>query len=242
MNPVRPLSPPVANQMTLENAVSASTLYSVGCLMRHIAEPRSAMAFVVAMWASASDMGYLPATISLAREISRGGAWGMNPQLKRVETRFKQLVSEGRDPNALTVEGELLYKLGKYDAAVTMLKRALLVGGEDFEWESSCRLQLGRAYVKLQRHVEAREAFEAVANMGSAGADADLGQLLRSSDQEKAEGYFYSAGIHGQPDMLRHLSEIAFEKIATATDEHAAKDHQLWAMEWARLADLTEKF
>lgn len=209
--------------------------------MRHIPEPRRAQAFVVAMWASASDMGYLPATVSLAREISMGGAWGSKPQLRKVEIRFKQLVSEGKDPNVLTVEGEQLYKLGKYDAAVRMLKQALLVGGDDFQWEPNCRLYLGKAYLKIQKPVEAREAFESITNLGYADGDGELGQLLRASDLEKAEGHFYSAAINGQPDMFRHLSEIALENIATATDAQAAKEQQLWAMEWARLADSTEK-
>ncbi|KAF7543336.1 hypothetical protein G7Z17_g10820 [Cylindrodendrum hubeiense] len=235
-------SSPWSVKLTGQNGISASALYDVGCIMRHIREPRSSQAFAVAMWASAADMGHRPATLSLARQLAHSHAWGQKSQLRKVETRFKQFVSEGRDPNALTVEGEMLYELGKYDAAAKMLQRALVLDGEEFEWKSQCQLYLGKAYVKLQRPVEAREAFESISDSGSSEADTELGQLLRSSDTEKAEKHLYTAAVNGNLEMFRHLSEIAFDKQVKATDKQVMKDHQLWAMEWSRLADPKEQF
>ncbi|KAK7429994.1 hypothetical protein QQZ08_003383 [Neonectria magnoliae] len=194
------------------------------------------------MWASAAEMGSRTASVSLARHIIRSGAWGQKSQMKNIETRFKQLVSEGKDPNALTVEGEHLYELGKYDAAANMLRRALDLGEDDFEWKSLCQLYLGRSYLKLKRPTEAREVFEALSESGSAEADADLGQLLRSSDIEKAEQHLYTAAINSNPETFRHLSEIAFENMSRATDEYTRKDQQRWAMEWSRLADPKVQF
>ncbi|KAH7023543.1 hypothetical protein EDB80DRAFT_697875 [Ilyonectria destructans] len=235
-------SSPWSVRLAGQNAISARVLYDVGCIMRHIREPRSSQSFAVAMWASAADMGHRPATLSLARQLIHSHAWGQKSQLRKVETRFKQLVSEGKDPNALTIEGEMLYELGKYDAAAKILKRALLLDGEDFEWKSQCQLYLGKAYVKLQRPAEAKEVFQAIPNSGSSEADVELGQLLRSSDVEKAEQHLYAAAINGKPEMFRHLSEIAFDNQTKATDKQTMKDHQLWAMEWSRLADPKEQF
>lgn len=210
--------------------------------MRHIREPRSSQAFAVAMWASAAEMGSRPATLSLARQLIHSRAWGQRSQLRNVETRFKQFVSEGKDPNALTVEGEQLYELGKYDAAVNMLGRALALSESDFEWKPQCQLYLGKAYLKLKRPAEAKEVFETISESGSTEADVELGQLLRASDVEKAEQHLYTAAINGKPEMFHHLSEIAFDKMSNATDEQTRKDQQRWAMEWSRLADAKVQF
>ncbi|KPM43512.1 hypothetical protein AK830_g3071 [Neonectria ditissima] len=235
-------SSPWSVRLLGQNRLSHKDLYEVGCIMRHIREPRSSQAFAVAMWASAAEMGSRPATISLARQLIHSHAWGQKSQLRSVEARFKQLVSEGKDPNVLTVEGEHLYELGKYDAAANMLRRALALDEKDFEWKSQCQLHLGKAYLKLKRPAEAREVFETISESGSAEADVELGQLLRSSDTEKAEQHLYTAAINGKPEMFHHLSEIAFENMNKAADEQTRKDQQRWAMEWSRLADPKVQF
>ncbi|KAM5351472.1 hypothetical protein ACJ41O_004195 [Fusarium nematophilum] len=195
------------------------------------------------MWASASEMGYRPSTLSLSRDLVRSHAWGRKSQLRRVETRFKQLVSEGRDGDALTVEGEMLYELGKYGAAAKMLERALrLEDSSGFEWKPHCRLCLGRSYLKLGRTAEAREVLEAMEGSGSAEADVELARMLRTGEPDKAEQHLYVAAVNGHMDMFRQLSEMEFEKGASSADRESKKKHHLWAMEWSRLADPREKF
>ncbi|KAL6356285.1 hypothetical protein LRP88_09879 [Fusarium phalaenopsidis] len=186
-------------------------------------------------------MGYRPSTISLARELIGGGFWGKASQYRNVESRFKQIVQEGKDRNALTAEGERLYRLGMYEAAVKVLQRALGPEGSEFEWKHHCQLCLARSYLKLGRAAEAKEFLEGIEGAGSGEAAVELAQLLRTSDPDKMEQYLYTAGINGRLEMFRQLSEIEFEKEARETDKAPKKEHNLWAMEWSRLADEREK-
>lgn len=200
--------------------------------MRQIQGPRSADAFATAMWASASELGYRPSTLSLARQLIRSGAYGRMPQLRKVEARFKHFVSTGKDANALTAEGELLFEQGRFDVAVATLRRALRVGSASFEWKLYCELCLGKALLKLGRREEARGVLEALSEAGLVEADVELGNLLRASDRDKAEQHMYAAACNGRPDMFSHLSEMALEGAASANG-----DGRRWAMEWSRLAD-----
>lgn len=181
-----------------------------------------------ALWSSASEMGHRPSTLSLARQLIRSGAHGRIPQLRKVEARFKGLVSSGKDPNALTAQGELLVEQGRLDAAVAALQRALKLGGE-FEWRPYCELCLGRAYWKLGKADEARTLFEKLAEQGVVEADIDLAEMLRSSDVDEARQRMYTAACNGRRDMFTRLSEMELET--------AGKESRLKAMEWSRLAD-----
>lgn len=192
------------------------------------------------MWASASDMGHDAATITLARSIIRSKAWGRKQQLSKVEARFKQLVASGTNPDALTAEGELQYEQGKYAAASRVLERALALD-VDFEWRPQCQLWLARAYRKLGRTDRALELLESMGSQGPVEADAELATMLKVSEPEKAEQHLFTAAVNGYLNMYTHLSEMEFQREAEAVDGNAKRNHHLWAMEWARLADPKEK-
>ncbi|RFU72557.1 tetratricopeptide repeat [Trichoderma arundinaceum] len=206
--------------------------------MRQIHGPRSADAFATALWASASEAGYRPSTLSLARHLARSGAYGRIAQLRKVEARFKQLVSTARDPDALTVEGELQYEQGNYEAAIRALQRALQVGSPGFEWKPYCQLCMGKAFVKTNKHDEARAIFESLSEIGLIEADIELGKLLRVSDRDAAERHLFAAASSGRGDMFSLLSEIALEKAAESGTDKTSKEESLrWAKEWSKLAD-----
>ncbi|GAB0132651.1 hypothetical protein EsDP_00001080 [Epichloe bromicola] len=224
---IRRGSSPWAVSFSPKDEVSAETLHAVACIMRQI-RSSSADAFATALWSSASEMGHRPATLSLARQLIRSGAYSRIPQLRRVEARFKQLLGSGRDADALTAEGELLLEQGRYDGAATLLRRALHIGG-DFEWRPYCELCLGKVYAKTGREDDAREMFARLADAGMVEADVELVDLLRRSDSEESEQRMYTAACNGRSDMFTRLSEAELEK------ENG--ERRLWAMEWSRLAD-----
>lgn len=227
----------VADRLLPENGVQASTIHEIACILRHAVKGENGQAFSIAMWKSASDMGHRPSTLSLARFLIRSKSWGKLEPLRRVETRFKQLVAEGKDPNALTAEGESLYENGQYDAAVKIMQRALQLDSSGFEWKHYCQVCLGKALTKLDRQLEAQHAFEGALESGSIEANGELGQLSRQSDLGLAQRYLYRAAMDGDSEMFRHLSEIRVEEQAVANDDKTRREHQLWAMEWSRLAD-----
>ncbi|POR34054.1 Uncharacterized protein TPAR_05725 [Tolypocladium paradoxum] len=231
-------SSPWAVSFTGKDAIPVEVLHELACIMRQIQGPRSADAFATAMWASASELGYRPSTLSLARQLIRSGAYGRMPQLRKVEARFKQLVSTGKDPDALAAEGELLFEQGRFDVAVATLQRALRADSASFEWKPYCELCLGKALLKLGRAEEARGVLEALSESGLVEADIELGKMLRASDRDKAEQHMYAAACNGRPDMFSHLSEMALEGAAAATgDGRWSEDRRRWALEWSRLAD-----
>ncbi|KAL7923899.1 hypothetical protein ACQKWADRAFT_288192 [Trichoderma austrokoningii] len=231
-------SDPWSVSLTGKDGFSAEIIHEAACIMRQIRGPRSADAFATALWASASDADYRPSILSLARHLVRSGSYGRVPQLRRVEARFKQLVSTAKDADALTVEGELQYELGNYEAAIRALRRALQVGAADFEWKHSCQLCMGKSLVKTNQHEEARALLESLSGIGFVEADVELGKLLRVSDKDAAERHLFTAASSGRGDMFSLLSEIALEKAADSGLDTASKEESLrWAKEWSKLAD-----
>ncbi|KHN99442.1 Tetratricopeptide-like helical [Metarhizium album ARSEF 1941] len=223
-----------ASSFTGRDAVPAETIHQAACIMRQIAGPRGADAFATALWSTASEMGYRPSTLSLARQLVRSGAYGRVPQLRRVEARFKGLVSGGRDADALTAEGELLLARGRLDAAAAALTRALRLGG-DFEWRPHCRLCLARTYLRMQRSDEARRLLEVLSEEGVVEADAELGEMLKGSDVHEARQRMFTAACNGRREMFTRLAELELQTLRGGTD--GDEDARLWAVEWSRLAD-----
>lgn len=176
-------------------------------------------------------MGYRPSTLSLARQLIRSGAYSRIPQLRRVEARFKGLVSTGKDADALTAEGELLFEQGRLEAAATALNKALKMG--EFEWRPYCELCLGRAYLRIGKVDEARGLFEKLAEEGVVEADMELGEMLRESDGDGARQRMFTAACNGRRDMFTRLSEMELERDG----EKSVEERRLWALEWSKLAD-----
>lgn len=228
-------SQPQKTNSAPEDAIPAETLHKVACIMRQIIGPRSADAFATALWSTASEMGYRPSTLSLARQLVRSGAYGRVPQLRRVEARFKGLVSSGKDADALTAEGELLLEQGRLDAAAAVLTKALKLSPR-FEWRPYCRLCLGRAYLKMGKVDDARGLFEKLAQEGLVEADMELAEMLRGSDADEARQRMYTAACNGRRDMFTRLSEMELELEAVG-GEKDGEERRLWAMEWSKLAD-----
>ncbi|KAM4054682.1 tetratricopeptide repeat domain-containing protein [Hirsutella rhossiliensis] len=218
--------------------IPADVLHDLGCIMRHNPGTRGAVWSMV-MWASASELGYVPSTISLARNLIMSDLYLAIAQMGKAEARFRQLVARGKDPNALMVEGQWLFKQGRFEAAVAMLQRALKAGSSGFEWKWTCLLWLGRAFLKLGRTEKATEVFEPLAEFGYVDANVELAKLLRTTDPDRAQQHMYIAGCRGSTEMFTFLSEMALEAaLATqATDTRSSKESRRWAVEWSRLAN-----
>ena len=205
-------------------------VHQLACIMRQIHRTKSADAFATAMWASASATGHRAATLSLARQLIRSGAYGRVPPLRSVEAHFRQLVDAARDADALTAQGELLFEQGRFDVAATSLKRALALK-EEFEWRPYCLLCLAKTYHKTGRTAEAQDILSKLADEGLAEADVELVGVV--SDPTVAEQHMYNAACHGRLDMFTRLSEAELNEGGA----RSGKERMLWALEWAKLAE-----
>ncbi|KAF9770445.1 hypothetical protein IL306_012011 [Fusarium sp. DS 682] len=196
-------------------------------------------AFSMAMWASASELNYNPATVSLVSQLLAGGSWQKTTSFAKVENRFMKLVAEENNCDALTVYGEYLFQDGKYDQAAAMLNGALSVNDSAFEWKRKCLTCLAKSYAMLGKAELAKKTLEALED---SEADAELDQLLQLSDAGVARQQMYTDAIKGRHDLYRQLAEVEFLEEAKEIDAELKKNHHLWGLEWSRLAHPGVKF
>lgn len=227
--------------LTHPDNISPDTLYALGCILFHLPHTSpSTKNYTSVLWIASAQQGHRAATIAVARQLVRGGAWGTRPAIRAVESAFRAVAAEARDSNALTVYAEMLVRAGSHEQAVRAARRALEVGGGnggfEFEWEDECRVTLAKALVQLGRRDEARSLLEELVGEGVPEAHEHLAVLLlESGETDVAEQHLLQAGCFGRPGMFQQLAELAVDKQGSAASEAEAMDHQRWAMEWTRL-------
>ncbi|KOS17001.1 hypothetical protein ESCO_006001 [Escovopsis weberi] len=245
---------------------SSKTIHATACILRQVHRPPSSDALATALWLFASDStSHRASTLSLARHLILSRSFGKLPPLRRLEARFRQLVSTARDPDALTAEGELLFQQGSFAAAARVLARALQVASASssdepaFEWMPYCKLCLARAHLRQHppRPADAEALLRELAAAGMPEAQEDLADLLRArgggdgSDARAAEAFAYEAACAGRVGGFARLAEMSLERAAGARGgggngkgerERERKDSLRWAAEWSRLADPKAEF
>ncbi|PFH57936.1 hypothetical protein XA68_14361 [Ophiocordyceps unilateralis] len=220
-----------------DSSLPPEVLHEIGCILRFLSKYTG---LSVPLWACASNMGFVPSTISLAMQLVRGGTFGKHKAFQMIEARFKKLVIEGKDPNAMTVDGQLLFTQTRFTLAAAMLAKALRVGSSDFELKPSCQLYLAKTYLKLGRDVVAMDLFDQLAKIGVTEAHAELGRWLMTTDPNRARQHLYEAA-RGQPELYKDLFTISMKEAASASGKRN-EDLLRWALEWWRLADRRVEF
>lgn len=224
---------------TAENQIPVEAAHEMACLLWLLRRLKAHTSFSMALWASASGLNYSPAVVSLASQLFASGSWRKTTAFADAENRFMKLVAEAKNCDALTVYGEYLFQDGKYDQAVAMLNQALNVDHGVFEWKRKGLICLAKSYAKLGRAHEAKKTLEL---LGDPEADAELDQLLRSSDAEMTRQQLYTDAVKGKHELFSQLAEVEFERETKETDVKLKKTHHLWGLEWSRLADPGAKF
>lgn len=190
------------------------------------------------MWASASGLGFQPATITLAGDLVRHGKFGQLPMMRKVESDFRRIVTQGKDANALTIEALRLYRQEKkLPQAAAMFKKALSVGGPDFSFKSRCENGLGHIAYSQGRLEEAAEYLEKAYEVDPRSAGLLLGDVYASLDPQKARQVYYRTASHGNATAWGRLADLELGMAMDAQDQPTKQEHQLWAMEFQRLGD-----
>ncbi|KAG5935327.1 hypothetical protein E4U60_003244 [Claviceps pazoutovae] len=213
--------------------ISAETMHLVACIMFFIISHDAGRIFSAALWASASAKGLRPATLSLAKYLAHFGMYGKVAGLNASEARFKRLVASGNDADAMAVEGHLLHQQKRYEAAKTVLERALEIG--DLNWRHYCELRLGKTYAALNKDNDARRILEKLADMGSLDAELPLAELYLKRRWEGWELRTYRAANRIAPKLFTHLSEWEMKKHEDG--ERTSEERLLWSIEWSRLSE-----
>ncbi|KAH7189003.1 uncharacterized protein B0J16DRAFT_105960 [Fusarium flagelliforme] len=221
-----------------EIGVPVEIAHEIGCLL-FMEKEADAKGIASLMFISASAAGYDPSTITYARLLFRQDEWGKKRRFKPLEKRFMDIVSQGKDCNALAVYGEKLFMDNKFAAAAPILESALSVDDGIFEWRDMCLLYLAKSYARLGKVEEAKKTLK---TLGDPDADAEVAPMLTTGGVVDKRQRLFSEGLRGREQAFRELAEIEFEKEARETDKDLKKEHHLWAMEWSKLADPNMKF
>ncbi|KAG6132857.1 hypothetical protein E4U22_004202 [Claviceps purpurea] len=216
--------------------ISAETMHLVACIMFYITSPDAGRIFAAALWASASAKGLRHATLSLAKYLVHFRIYGMVAGLNASEARFKRLVASGNDADAMAVEGHLLHQQKRYEAAKTVLERALEIGGHP-TWRNYCELRLGTTYAALNRDNDARRILEKLADMGLPDAEPPLAELYLKRRWEGWELRTYRAANRMAPKLFAYLSEEEMKKHEDEDGERTSEERLLWSIEWSRLSE-----
>ncbi|RDA84517.1 hypothetical protein CP532_1491 [Ophiocordyceps camponoti-leonardi (nom. inval.)] len=221
-----------------DSSLPPEVMHEIGCILCYLSKYTK---LSKAMWLTASHAGYVPSTISLAMHIIKAECFGQLECFRKVEAHFKQLVEEGKNLDALTVEGLRLFRRSDYYDAMQILIRAIKIsGGRNFELRNTCELHLAKIALKSGKNEVALSVLGTLSKSGLAEAHAELGRLLRPTDPVKARQHLYE-GAPGRTELYRDLSEMALEDAASATGAQH-KNLSQWAWEWSRLADPSVRY
>ncbi|EGY20606.1 uncharacterized protein VDAG_10235 [Verticillium dahliae VdLs.17] len=203
---------------------------------------------------SASELGHVPATLHIIRTVLYGRSpENLQRSCPRAYARFRTLVAEGRNPDALTLEGKLYALRGERDQAAALFRRAKDVataavahGSTGFQWKNLCQVELA----KLQEAVGARQdaywEYRALADAGDAEACYYLGTLdarmpgtVRLVHEAEARELLTQAAMAGYPAAPTALADLEtgmYDQAVADGHKDAAAGHLLDAQEWRNLA------
>ena len=197
----------------------------------------------MALFSGASALGCEASTVSVMSILKSSAEREKvfdHPLFKPTVARFREIVTKGRNPYALAMEGQrLLLDQQKPQAAVRFLERAVQLGGPEFQWKPSCQYYIGLAYLKLKDEAKAHEYLEMAASLGYKDAWHQLAKGESKTDEDR-QVTLYQSGLLGDLNAFHHLA-CDFEMAANAdgiTNEQK-KELSEFAMEAERLANPT---
>ncbi|KAM3467531.1 hypothetical protein MY5147_001495 [Beauveria neobassiana] len=219
----------------------APVLHDLGCIVMEASRgSKSGLASV--LWFTAASWGFGPSACSLVAILAAHGEYGKSTATAPAERRFRALVKAG-DPVAMAIEGDILYRQGKYGEAEAILRKVQQQHAADLaNWEPNFRLALGKTLARRGKTDQAIAMLRALADDGYIEADQQLGSALRSTDPDEALQYLFKAGCTGALHCFEEMATIELDKAANAKNSSDAADHRLWAGELARLADRKAEF
>lgn len=205
------------------------------------------------MLMSASSLGYTPSTLSLIRILTQAENLKVTERkdmFRDPMARFRRILQNGENPDALTLQGLLLVRQGHdtqalkhFDQAIKAASRKDSAGQESmpavrkprWAYEGSCYHQRGRILLKQGRREEAAAAFRVVAlELNLAKGHLELAKLL-PHDAPERETCLLKAAQASQFEACELLAHDAIGKamdpgVPKAERDYAAKMAYEWAL------------
>jgi hypothetical protein len=200
------------------------------------------------MMEAASELGHIPATLSIMRAVYRTNDHGRSP-FPRTEAKFRKLVNERHDANTMTLQGMFLEKAtdtksGDTAAVLAFIKARQLgeaaeAAGGTWEWKADCLLGIGRLMVKEGRMAEAEALFKQVAfEMDVPDGYYELGMIQDIENLDLQHEYIQKAAVNGSFKALMFMPVLESKRSEEALktgDKKAFKAAQAWRFEWMEL-------
>lgn len=216
----------------------AALIYETACILMTL--HGVSRWFGIAMFASASGLGFTPATLDGIQYLIAERKFGKVSAMSKFEADFRRLVTQGKDPNALALEGTRLTTENRLSQAETMFRRALKLGGANFSYKWMAQRGLGYVlHTQNAQSEEARHLFEEVYTTHPLDVARELSQMYQSSQQpERARDVLFRLALHKDPSAYDRLAELELGLAWDAPNASQKKDHETWAMEFQRLRTL----
>ena len=183
---------------------------------------------------SAVLLDYEPATLSLTRYMFRTGRYPLTGYGK-LQSKFARLVAQGRDPNALTLQGMILQRdKGNELEAIAAFRKAVELGrrASEFEWAADCYVSLGRLLANQGQRREALAMFEKAAlELDNPEGYYELAMVQGMDKLDDQFRYLIKAAANGIPKAWREMSQLLSSmehQAAGHLGEYRAKEQAEW--------------
>ncbi|KAK3295639.1 uncharacterized protein B0H64DRAFT_395836 [Chaetomium fimeti] len=216
----------------------------------------------------ASNMGYIPSTITAMGIVTQSGKqpdFAKSKTWRALETNFKRLLRTENNPDVFTVQGLVLLHQGQPDSYVLSFfdKAIQAAGGTSprtadqpgpgeqgipairkprWTYENFCHLERGRLLLKRNRTEEAVASFKTAAlELDHPDGYVELAKLL-PDDAPERETYLLMAAQTGNFEACRLLALYMADKAADPALPRDDRAHAgKMAREWAMIGPDPEK-
>jgi tetratricopeptide (TPR) repeat protein len=191
------------------------------------------------MFASASGLGLEPATLDGTQYLLAEKLYGKLSSMSKLEGDFRRLLAQGKDPNAITLEGARLTNENRMTQSEAAFRRALKLGGESFAYRWIAQRGLGFVlYTRDPKSEEALRLFEEVYTTHPAQVAPWLIQMYGSTNPERTRDLFFLMALYKEPAAYEKLADYELGMAWEAPNESQKREHELWAAEFQRLRSL----
>lgn len=190
-----------------------------------------------AMFSGASMLGCEASCVSLVQSLIHGDRGILQrPLIKPNYMRFRNIVSRGQNPYALTTEASLLLLQKSPRAAAAAAEKACRIAresNEGFPWMGRSRFILGQASHALRDETTALDHFRSAAEDGYRDAWQWIGRL--SPDPAERRRALFKGGVSGDAAAFNILSD-EFANFGEQVSGEDSEEHLKWASEFKRMA------
>ncbi|KAK9423863.1 hypothetical protein SUNI508_03879 [Seiridium unicorne] len=190
-------------------------------------------------------LNYLPSVVTVMRLAFMRNKLGQ-PQFRLAEKQFAALLRRKSDPNACTLQGQILAAKLTPETdkqALEWFHTAALLGEKDlgaWEWQASWALDMGKVYLRLNKPEKARELWKYCAETLDVAEGAWLySTMLDASDPEKYQ-WVCKAAVSGVQIAAREMARLEGMKLKTQNVEDMGhwekKAASVMQREWEAIA------